>query len=77
MSDILDLEDAQTTGDVYAVESDGTRGPAILRNQEVHDKYQAGEEAKKRKKNSLFQTLGGSSGIRVFSVGARDTYFGN
>ena len=77
MNDFIDIEDAQTTGDVYVVESDGTRGPAIFRNQEIHDKYQAGEEAKKGKKNSSFQTSGGSSGSRVFSVGARDTYFGN
>jgi len=34
-------------------------------------------EALRKKRNSLFQTDSGSSGVVTEGVGARDTYFGN
>jgi len=35
------------------------------------------EEENRKKRNTIFQSEGGSSGSGVLSVGARDTYFGN
>ena len=50
---------------------------AAAASQAALDKKEDAADLLRKKRNTMFQTEGGSSGVVSESVGARDTYFGN